>query len=119
MEMHMKNDLPTAVVDIRHQAIAMVSDSTLARQAISHIRDGTYPFRVIGLDIQEGWHVPLRHDQEVDRSAGMNILNGQQGVIFVDFDGWRSVIDDIAKHTFSHQIIQCVRSSLAAGLKVT
>lgn len=119
MEMDVKNDLPAAVVDVHHQAIATVSDVTLTRQPIRHKRDCTDPYDVIGLDVQEGWNVPLRHDQEVDRGTGMKILNGQQDVIFVDFDGWLSVIDDIAKHTFSHQTIHCGRSSLTAGLRVT
>jgi hypothetical protein len=119
MEMHMENHLPASVVDICHQAIATISDFVLARQAIGHVGDGTHPHSIIRLDVQEGRHVPLWHDQEVDRSAGMNILNGQQDVIFVDFDGWLSAAADLAKHTFSHQTIQCVRSPLTAGLGVT
>jgi hypothetical protein len=119
MEMDVKNDLPAIVVDVHLQTITTISDIARARQPIRHKRDRTDPYGVIGLDIQEGWNVPLRHDQEVDRSAGINILNGQQEVIFVNFDGWLPVIDDIAKHTFSHQPIQCGRSSLTAGLGVT
>ena len=118
MEMHMKNDLPTAMVDIRHQAIATLSETALARQMIGHIWNGTDPSSVVRLEVEQGGNVPLRHDEEMDRSAGMNILNGQQGVIFVDFDGWLSVTDDIAKHTLCHQTIQRGLSSLTAGLGI-
>jgi hypothetical protein len=119
MEMHMENNLPASVVDICHQAIATISDLVLARQAIGDIWDGAHPDSIIGLDVQEGRHMPLRHDEEVDRGAGMDILNGQQHVIFVDFNSWLSVVDDLAKRTFSHQTIQCVWSPLTAGLGIT
>ena len=77
MEVDMKNDLPAAVVDVHHQAITAVGNATLARQPIGHKGEARQPHRVIRLDVQKGWHVPLRHDEEMDWRAGMNILNGQ------------------------------------------
>lgn len=118
VEMHMKDDLPAAVIDIRHQAVATLSKIVLACEAIGHIRHGTDPSSVVRLKVEQGGDVPLGHDQEVNRRAGMVILNSQQQVIFIDFDGWLSVIDDIAKHTFGHQTIQHGTSSLTAGLLI-
>lgn len=77
MKVNMKNDLPATVVDVHYQAITAVGNATLARQPIGHKWEGSQPHRIIRLDVQKGWHVPLRHDEEVDRCAGMNILNGQ------------------------------------------
>jgi len=77
MKVDMKNDLPAAVIDIRHQAITIVGNATLARQPIGHKGEARQPHRVIRLDVQKGWYVSLRHDEEVDGRAGMNILNGQ------------------------------------------
>ena len=77
MKVDMKNDLPATVVDVHYQAIPAVGNAMLARQPIGHKWEGSQPHRIIRLDVQKGWHVPLRHDEEVDRCAGMNILNGQ------------------------------------------
>ena len=118
MEVHMKNDLPAAVVDVHYQAITAVGNATLAGQLIGHKRDRSQPHRVIRLDVQKGWYVSLRHDEEMDRRAGMNILDGQQDVILVDFDPWLEVGDDITKDTISHQATQCTPSSLARRLGV-
>ncbi len=114
MKMDVKNDLTTAVIDVRHQTKPTVGDAVLARQAIRHKRDRAHPDGVIGLDIQEGWHMPLRHDEQVDGSAWMNILNGQYDVILVEFDAGLSARDDVAKDTLSHQIIRHLRCAAAS-----
>lgn len=106
MKMDVKNDLTAAAIDVRHQTKPTVGDAALARQAIRHKRDRAHPDGVVGLDVQEGWHVPLRHDEQVDGSAWMNILNGQYDVVLVEFDAGLSARDDVAKDTLSHQIIR-------------
>ena len=77
MKVDMKNDLPTAMVDVHHQTITVVGNATLTRQPISYKGEARQPHRVIRLDVQKGWHMPFRHDEEVDRRARMNILDGQ------------------------------------------
>jgi hypothetical protein len=106
MKMDVENDLTAAVIDVRHQTKPTVGDAALVRQAIRHKGDRAHPDGVIGLDVQKGWHVPLRHDEQVDGSAWMNILNGQYDVILVEFDAGLSARDDVAKDTLSHQIIR-------------
>jgi hypothetical protein len=118
MKVYMKNDLPTAAVDVGHQAVAAVSDTTLTGQPIGHKRDSTQPHRISWLDVQEGWYVSLWHDEEMDWCAGINVLYGQQGVILVEFDPWLSAGDDVAKDAFRHQPTQWAPSSLAWGLGV-
>jgi hypothetical protein len=118
VKVHVKNDLPATVVDVDHQAITTVCDAMLAGQSIGHKGDSTHPRRISWLDVQEGWYVSLRHDEEVDRRAGMHIFYGQQGLILVDFDPWLSVGDNVAKDAFRHQPTQGTPSSLAGGLGV-
>jgi hypothetical protein len=103
MKVDVKNDLPTAMVDVHHQTITAVGNAPLARQPIGHKWQGSQPHRVIWLDVQKGWHVPLRHNEEVDRCAGMNILNGEQDVILVCLDAWLAVGDDVAKEAYDHR----------------
>jgi hypothetical protein len=118
MKVHVKNDLPAAMVDVYDQPITIVREAALACQPIGHERDSTQPHRIMWFDIQQGWYVPLRHDQEVDRCAGVDVLNGQQDVILVYGNPWLSAGDDVAKDAVSHQPTQGMRSSLARGLGV-
>jgi hypothetical protein len=118
VKVDVKNDLSATVVDVHHQAIAAVGYATLARQLIGHKRERRQPHHVVWLNVQEGWHVSLRHDEEVDGRAGMNILDGQQSVILVNLDAWLAVSNDVAKDTISHRPAQHARSSLARGLGV-
>ena len=106
MKMDVKNDLTAAAIDVCHQTKPVVGDAALARQAIRHKGDRAHPDSVIRLDVQEGWHVPLRHDEQMDGSAWMNILNGQYDVVLVEFDAGLSARNDVAKNTLSHQIIR-------------
>ena len=118
MKVDVKNDLPSPVIDVHDQTITAVGDAVLARQLVGHKRDGREPQGVIGLDVQEGRHVPFRHDEEVDRRAGVNILNGHQHVILIHLDAWPTVGDDVAKNALCHQAIQRARSALPRGLGV-
>ena len=106
MKMDVKNDLTAAAIDVCHQTKPVVGDAALARQAIRHKGDRAHPDSVIRLDVQEGWHVPLRHDEQVDGGARMDILNGQYDVVLVEFDAGLSARDDVAEDTLSHQIIR-------------
>jgi hypothetical protein len=104
MKVDMKNSLPTTVVDVHDQTIAAISDAALTRQLIGNEGEARQPQSIIKCNLQQSRHVPLRHDEQVDRRAGVNILNRQQDVIFVGSRARFEIGDDRAKETSRHQL---------------
>lgn len=97
--MEVKDHLPAAAIDVDHQTIAAVGDSTFTCESIRYERDGSHPRGIIHLDIEKGCDVSLGHEQQMDRGSRNHILDGEQRLVLIGFDRWLAAGDNVTEDT--------------------
>src|SRR5258706_7147179 len=103
MEMNMKNGLPRGRAAVEHDAKAVLRDALLLGEAVG---DGTTiadELVIVLLQLEQRRDVLHRHDQDMDRRLGPDVLEGDDRVVAIDDVALDLPFDDAAKKTVAHR----------------
>src|SRR5262249_49397685 len=98
MQVQMVDDLATFGPAVARDAISAFGISRLLAEHARRLQTMPQHERVAGLDRGQRRDVTLRHDEEVYRGLGVEILEGEHLVVFVYDVGRAFAGDDTAEH---------------------
>jgi hypothetical protein len=103
VKMEMENDLTRVWAIVGHHPVARFSDASLRCHLLNGTHKVAHQCRIPYWDLVEGRDVLLRDHQEVHRGLWVDILEGQDMVIFIDLGRRDLPPDDLTKEAVGRQ----------------
>lgn len=100
--MNVENSLAGVAIAVEHGPIPAILKPSFACDESSlsnHLADQRIVCR---RDVVDGRDVPSRDDERMKWSLGIDVLNHDQGIVFVKDLGWYLVRNDLAEKTVGH-----------------
>lgn len=97
--MNMIDSLPTIVATVAHDTVARLGKPFPLGDRLRQKIDAADEFGVSFFQIHHRRNMLMGYDEEMYGSRGMNVLNGKQGSVIVNFLSWQIAGRNFAKQT--------------------
>jgi hypothetical protein len=104
MQVKMKHRLASGSSRVRHDAVARLRHTLLFRNVRTDEQEVRQEIRVLRSAVLQGRDMQLWNDQSVDRSLGVDIVEGQRTVILEHNLGRDRFLYDFTKQTIGHGV---------------